>query len=71
MVSNPNINQNNVNLEELAHLKSLLQSIHGRIEKIENDVRGGSKPKELRMILMGPPGAGKLSQKKFNRGIKF
>jgi hypothetical protein len=63
MVSGSNTDQNNVvNLEELTHLKGLLQSIHERIEKIENDVKGklfkSKDQRELRMVLMGPPGAG-------------
>ena len=65
MASESSTDQNNVvNLDELIHLKGLLQSIHERIEKIENDVKGkffkSKDQQELRMVLMGPPGAGKF-----------
>ena len=50
-----------VNLDEMIYFKGVLQSIQERIEKFE--FKGVLKPKEqkeLRMILMGPPGAGKF-----------
>lgn len=48
--------------EELSHIRYLLKTINERVDKIEADMKQTSKPKgkdsELRMILMGPPGAG-------------
>jgi len=53
--------------EELSHILYLLKVVQERIEKIEADINGKSaKPKEqdsgLRMVIMGPPGAGKGTQ---------
>ncbi|CAG8674130.1 3386_t:CDS:2, partial [Acaulospora morrowiae] len=53
--------------EELSHISYLLKVIQERVEKIEVDIKGDSiKTKEqdsgLRMVIMGPPGAGKGTQ---------
>lgn len=50
-------------LEDVAGLKDLVKQLQERIHKIEQSITGDGKdskssPGELRMILMGPPGAG-------------
>jgi adenylate kinase len=45
----------------LEEIKKNIQSLHERFDKLEQQV--GLKPKEtLRMVIMGPPGAGKGTQ---------
>lgn len=53
-------------LDDVASLKDLVSKLQERIYKIEQSITGDggdSKggPRELRMILMGPPGAGSSS----------
>jgi hypothetical protein len=52
--------------DELEYLKSLRTRLQAKIDELEKKVKSALPPpvtneKELRMILMGPPGAGKLS----------
>jgi adenylate kinase len=50
--------------DELEYLKSLLGRLQVKIEDLEKKAKSAAPPpaksnKELRMILVGPPGAGK------------
>lgn len=48
-------------LEDIGDLKALVKKLHDRVEELERGLMGESKEaKELRMILIGPPGAGML-----------
>jgi adenylate kinase len=48
--------------DELKQLKDLVSSLESRIKKLEAPGLGlSSSNEELRMILIGPPGAGTLS----------
>ena len=45
--------------DELKQLKDVISTIDTRIKKLEARATGGSvSTEEIRMILMGPPGAG-------------
>ena len=47
------------NSEEISHLKYLLNLAQERIAKLEaENSKNDKKSHELRMVLMGPPGAG-------------
>lgn len=46
---------------DLASIKDLITQLQTRVEQMERDFKagaGGTPAEELRMILMGPPGAG-------------
>ncbi|CAG8633616.1 8572_t:CDS:2 [Racocetra persica] len=64
---NASVTSDNVK-EELLHLRYFLKTVQERIEKFETDVKGiFNKSKKdqasgIRMVLMGPPGAGKGTQ---------
>ena len=48
-------------LSDIASIKDLVNQLQTRIEQMERDIRagaGGTPAQELRMVLMGPPGAG-------------
>jgi len=48
-------------LQDVAGLKDLVNQLQDRINKIERSMKGGSEEtsaERIRMILMGPPGAG-------------
>ncbi|CAG8812776.1 13702_t:CDS:2 [Gigaspora margarita] len=72
MASKLNINAssgNNDNVrEELSNLRFFLKTVHERIEKLEADVKelftrsNKEQASGIRMVLMGPPGAGKGTQ---------
>jgi hypothetical protein len=50
-------------LQDVAGLKDLVQQLQDRITKIERSMKGedvSMTPERIRMILMGPPGAGML-----------
>lgn len=47
-------------LQDVAGLKDLVNQLQARIEKIERSFEGASPAEQLRMILMGPPGAGEF-----------
>lgn len=55
-----------VSQEDIASIKSLVAQLQARVEQMEKSVTGsvsGATPAEqLRMLLMGPPGAGKGTQ---------
>lgn len=47
--------------DEVKRLQTVLSSVEGRLKALEDRQFGGSKPKtaeEIRMLLIGPPGAG-------------
>jgi len=52
--------------ETVTGLKDTIGKLEARVVELENRLTGGSKPKsvaeQMRIILMGPPGAGKLPQ---------
>ena len=48
-------------LQDVAGLKDLVNQLQDRIEKIERSMGGASPAEQLRMILMGPPGAGEYT----------
>lgn len=49
--------------DELKQLKDVVSSLESRIKRLEQRGTGSSpSTEELRMILIGPPGAGKLRQ---------
>ena len=45
--------------DDLDGLKKLVAQLEKRIDQLEHGSSGKSKADELRMILMGPPGAGR------------
>jgi len=47
--------------DEVKRLQGIIANIEGRVQALESRQFGGSQPKtaeEIRMILIGPPGAG-------------
>lgn len=50
--------------DELEYLKSLVEQLNAKIDALEAKTKEQAKPKtpaqQLRTILMGPPGAGKV-----------
>lgn len=46
----------------LEEIKKNIQSLHEKFEALEKKVAGGVPKQELRMVIMGPPGAGKGTQ---------
>lgn len=51
--------------DEVKRLHGIISSIEGRVKALENGQLGGSQKKtadEVRMILIGPPGAGTLGE---------
>jgi hypothetical protein len=48
-------------VEDISGLKDLIKQLNNRVDELEKAVKGGVKPtpaEQLRMILIGPPGAG-------------
>jgi adenylate kinase len=50
---------------EVSDLKDLVAKLEARVHQLENKLTGGSSgdkssSESMRMVLMGPPGAGKL-----------
>ena len=49
-------------LDDVASIKDLINQLQVRVEQMERSIRSGGQAtpvEQLRMILMGPPGAGK------------
>jgi len=49
-------------LDDVASIKDLINQLQVRVEQMERSIRNGGQAapaEQLRMILMGPPGAGK------------
>jgi adenylate kinase len=46
----------------LDEIKKSIQSLHERFESLEKKVNEGLPKQKLRMVIMGPPGAGKGTQ---------
>lgn len=49
-------------LDDVASIKDLVNQLQVRVEQMERNIRAGGQgapAEQLRMILMGPPGAGK------------
>lgn len=48
--------------DDIASIKDLISQLQTRVEQMERNLQGGSAraAESLRIILMGPPGAGEL-----------
>ncbi|KAG2197819.1 hypothetical protein INT47_009700 [Mucor saturninus] len=46
----------------LEEIKKNIQSLHEKFDALEKKVQGGVPKQQLRMVIMGPPGAGKGTQ---------
>lgn len=47
-----------ITIDAISDLKSIVKSLHDRVEQLERELKGGDAAEGLRMILIGPPGAG-------------
>lgn len=57
--------------DELKQLKDLVSSLESRIQKLESPGSGPSSTEQLRMILIGPPGAGTQPFAAFTQGLSI